>query len=261
MSVSPLRGPGLKDRGVVRIGDTVRRPAGHWRASVHELLRHLLSTGLEIVPEPLGIDESGREKLRYLPGRDQGWPFLPEILTTEGASQLGRLATRLREAMATYPCPADARWHSRDGAPAPGESMQHGDLGPWNLLWGPTSAVTGVIDWDLAEPGDPFYDTGFLAWFTVPFMDDARAQARGFPAPPDRAARLAAFASGAGLDAARVLQLGFTAQREFARRVVTRDLEPWPTLHSMASHQAALSDLEWTQTSLAPHSGPFHRGG
>ncbi|MFI6074894.1 hypothetical protein ACIA5C_25365 [Actinoplanes sp. NPDC051343] len=30
--------------------------------------------------------------------------------------------------------------------PAPGESMQHGDLGPWNLLWGPTSAVTGVID-------------------------------------------------------------------------------------------------------------------
>ncbi|HEY0530146.1 MAG TPA: hypothetical protein VGD29_00940 [Actinoplanes sp.] len=46
---------------------------------------------------------------------------------------------------------------------------------------GAAAAVAGVIDWDPAEPGDPFYDTGFLAWFTVPFMDDSRAQTRGFP--------------------------------------------------------------------------------
>jgi hypothetical protein len=255
MSVSPLRGSGLRDRGVVRIGDTVRRPAGHWLASVHDLLRHLRRSGLEIVPEPLGVDEAGREVLRFVPGRDQGWPFLPEILTPEGACELGRLATGLREAMATYPCPSTARWHSREGAPQPGESMQHGDLGPWNLLWGPSAAVTGVIDWDLAEPGDPFYDTGFLAWFTVPLMDDARAQARGFPSPPDRVARLAAFARGAGLDPARVLELGFAAQREFAGRVVTRELEPWPTLLSMGVHEAARSDLKWVRANLDADGG------
>lgn len=250
MSVTPLRGAGLQDRGVVRIGDTVRRPAGHRRASVHDLLGHLRSSGLDIVPEPLGTDESGREVLQFLPGHEQGWPFRPEILTDEGAFELGRLATRLREAMATYPCPPDARWHSRAGAPGPAESMQHGDLGPWNLLWGESAAVTGVIDWDLAEPGDPFYDTGFLAWFTVPFMDDARAHTRGFPSPPDRQTRLPAFAQGAGLDPEHVLRLGFAAQQEFAARVVTRPLEPWPILLSMGTHESARSDMEWTQANL-----------
>lgn len=255
MSVSPLRGSGLQDRGVVRIGDTVRRPDGHWRASVHDLLRHLRGSGFDLAPEPLGVDESGREILRFLPGRDQGWPFHAGILALDGAAELGRLATRLRDAMATYPCSPAARWHSRTGAPAAGESMQHGDLGPWNLLWGPSSAVVGVIDWDLAEPGDPFYDTGFLAWFTVPFMDDSRAQARGFPAPPDRPARLTSFARGAGLDPARVLELGRAAQREFAARVATRDLEPWPTLRTMGTRDAVLSDLAWTRANLDADRG------
>jgi hypothetical protein len=130
MSVSPLRGSGLRDRGVVRIGDTVRRPAGHWRESVHDLLRHLRREGLAIVPEPLGTDAEGREVVRFLPGHDQGWPFRAEIVTDEGAFELGRLATVLREAMSTYRCPPGARWHSRDGCPGDGESMQHGDLGP-----------------------------------------------------------------------------------------------------------------------------------
>jgi hypothetical protein len=252
MSVSPRRGSGLQDRGVVRIGDTVRRPLGHWRPSVHALLSHLRRSGLEIVPEPLGVDDSGREVLRFLPGRDQGWPFLPEILTDEGAFELGRLATRLRSALATFPCPPDARWHSVAGAPSAGQSMQHGDLGPWNLLWAPSpsATVTGVIDWDLAEPGDPFYDTGFLAWFTVPFMDDTRAATRGFPSPPNRVARLLSFAQGAALNPAHVLRLGFAAQQEFATRVTTRPTEPWPTLHTMATHDSALSDMSWTRENL-----------
>jgi aminoglycoside phosphotransferase (APT) family kinase protein len=145
-------------------------------------------------------------------------------------------------------CAPGARWNSRDGSPDDGESVQHGDLGPWNPLWGPAA---GVIDWDLVEPGDPCYDTGFLAWFTVPFMDDSRACARGFPSPPERWARLSAFASGAGLDPSRVLGLGFAAQREFAARVVTRGLEPWPTLLSMGTREPARSELEWTRANLS----------
>jgi hypothetical protein len=63
---------------VVRIGDTVRRPAGHWRASVHDLLRHLLSTGLKIVPEPLGIDESGRKNCATFPDPTKGGRSSPK---------------------------------------------------------------------------------------------------------------------------------------------------------------------------------------
>lgn len=263
----PMHGAGLDDRGLVRVGDTVRRPSGEWTSSVHHLLRYLRDRGFDLAPEPLGRDEKGREILGFLPGHDQGWPMLPHILTDAGAHDLGLLARRLREAIADYPCPPDARWQSgagvpspgkamRDGSaaprtgeatqhgpgvPSPGEALQHGDLGPWNLLWDDAGRITGVLDWDLAEPGDPFYDTGFLAWFTVPFMNDERAHARGFPTPPDRRARRAAFAEGAGVTPDQLTEIVHATQTEFARRIVTRD-GVWRTFRDRGFHENALTD-------------------
>jgi hypothetical protein len=77
-----------------------------------------------------------------------------------------------------------------------------------------------------------------------------RGRASGFPAPPHRGARLAAFARGAGLDAAHVLQAGVAAQREFAARVAARDREPWPTLRSRGIGEAVRSDMDWTRVNL-----------
>ena len=39
--------------GIVRIGDTVRRPTGPWTASVHALLRHLEEHGFTAAPKHL----------------------------------------------------------------------------------------------------------------------------------------------------------------------------------------------------------------
>jgi hypothetical protein len=57
---------GLVDRAV-RIGATVRRPAGPWTPTVHALLDHLESHGF-LAPRARGIDEDGREILSYLEG-------------------------------------------------------------------------------------------------------------------------------------------------------------------------------------------------
>jgi hypothetical protein len=246
---SPLGGAGLRDRKLVRAGDTVRRPAGHWTGSVHHLLRHLRAAGFALAPEPLGIDQAGREVLGYLPGRDQGWPFIPEILSLAGAAELGGLAAGLRGALASYRCPPSARWQFADGAPGPGEAMQHGDLGPWNLLWGQDGRLGGVLDWDFAQPGDPWFDTGHLAWFAVPLMDDEPARARGFPGPPDRTARLAAFAAGTGVSEARLLGLVLRAQAEFRRRVIARGSSPgspWADFYRRGFHERAAADRDWT---------------
>lgn len=89
--------------------------------------------------------------------------------------------------------------------------MQHGDLGPWNMLWDALGAVPAVLDWGFAQRGDPWFDTGHLAWFIVPLMDDDRARSRDFPEPPDRAARLAAFAAGTGLREDEVLDIALRA--------------------------------------------------
>lgn len=256
----PISGAGLHDRGLVRVGDTVRRPAGPWTESVHHLLRGLRTEGFDLAPAPHGIDASGREILSYLEGRDQGWPFHAEILTPAGAEALGRLAARLRAALASCPCPPDARWQFGDGAPAAGEALQHGDLGPWNLLWGDGPDVVGVLDWDFAGPGDPWYDTGHLAWFTVPLMDDARAHARGFPAPPDRRARLHAFATGAGTSDEELVRIVLRTQEEYERRVTVRGSAPgggpWSTFLAMGLHENARADRAWTARHLAAGGRP-----
>lgn len=243
-----MRGSGLQHRKIVRVDDTVRRPSGPWTDSVHQLLRHIREHGFDLAPEPLGVDAAGREILSYIDGRDQGWPFIPEILSDDGVEALGDLASRLRSALASYECPPAARWQFATGTPGPGAAMQHGDLGPWNLLWGNDGQLTGVLDWDFAQPGDPWYDTGHLAWFTVPLMDDRRARARGFPARPDRLARLDAFAAGAGLTRARVLEAALAAQAEYERRVVSRGRGggSWAPFYQAGLHENAARDRSWT---------------
>jgi hypothetical protein len=67
MCERPLSG-GRVTAGVVRVGETVRRPRGeNWRL-VRALLTHLREGGFEGAPRYLGSDEQGREIFSFLPG-------------------------------------------------------------------------------------------------------------------------------------------------------------------------------------------------
>jgi hypothetical protein len=59
----PLSGGNVSD-GVVRVGDTVRRPAGPWTPAVHALLTHLHDAGFDAAPRPLGLDDRWRGFVR-----------------------------------------------------------------------------------------------------------------------------------------------------------------------------------------------------
>ena len=87
-SEEPLPG-GNVSTGVVRVGDTVRRPAGPHTAAVHALLSHLHAVGFEGAPQPLGIDELGREVLSFIPGTVP-WP--EEFGLLEPRDRLARAA-------------------------------------------------------------------------------------------------------------------------------------------------------------------------
>lgn len=63
----PLTG-GRVTAGVVRIGDTVRRPVSTDRTLVHALLRHAEAKGFDGTPRYLGIDDQRREILSFLAG-------------------------------------------------------------------------------------------------------------------------------------------------------------------------------------------------
>src|SRR5918911_1946912 len=66
----------------VRVGDTVRRAAGPWTPTIHAFMRHLRACGFEAVPEPLGIDDRGREIISLLPGAPATYP-LPDFAWTD----------------------------------------------------------------------------------------------------------------------------------------------------------------------------------
>jgi len=75
---------------IVRVGDTVHRPAGLWTPAVHQLLTTLRAAGVTEVPEPFGLDEQGREVLSYLPGivgnyPMPSWIWSPTILHEAGS--------------------------------------------------------------------------------------------------------------------------------------------------------------------------------
>jgi hypothetical protein len=74
----PLAGGDVTE-GVVRVGNTVRRPVGPHSPLVHALLAHLEYTGFTGAPRFLGIDGSGREVLSYIDGEVAGQPRPPWI--------------------------------------------------------------------------------------------------------------------------------------------------------------------------------------
>lgn len=85
--------------GVVRVGDTVRKPAGYWTPAVEALLSHLWRGGFTGAPRPLGRDVEGRQVLEYVPG-----PVAMDQSELDGAGlrRVGRLIRELHDASAGF---------------------------------------------------------------------------------------------------------------------------------------------------------------
>lgn len=196
----PLTGGGVG--GAVRIGETVRRPTGHWTPTVHRLLEHLRAHDVPGVPRPLGRDARGREIVSYLPGEtlasmsqaSSGEPFgwVPDSLLV----QLGRWLRRFHEASRSFRTPEPV-WRLAAGELRTGEVVCHNDVAPRNVVvkrrpdTGELELV-GVLDWDVAGPGRAIDDLAFAAWSFVLLTDLARS------AVADAARRLGVLAQAYG---------------------------------------------------------------
>jgi Phosphotransferase enzyme family len=200
----PLGG-GRVTPGVVRVGDTVRRPAGPRSHFVHQLLDHLASAGFDGAPRFLGIDDQGREMLSLLPGQP-----LPGTVTLSD-TQLRSAAELLR------------RYHAvaATGPPAlrgSAETIVHGDVGPWNILWRDETAEA-LIDFDEARPGERLSDIAYLAWKGL------RLNASGPPVHEQRRRlTLLAEASGIPVDAS----LSNAIDRAYSAMIDKGLLAHWP---------------------------------
>lgn len=256
----PLFG-GLENGRVFRVGDTVRRPAGDWTATTQSLLTHLKTKDFPS-PRPLGLDEKGREILTYLPGRAALWPWPPALLAESGPRQVGALLRTYHEAVSDFVPPAPAVWRHGPQDLAPGQIVLHGDFGPYNLVWTGESlsdTISGVIDFELARPGEPLEDAAFAAIRVAHLRPDAAAAKVGFTAVPDRRARLAAFAEGYGCHPGDLLAGILSAQNDELRRITLwggEGREPWATFLRKGLAQQAQAELAWMEDNLGgPASG------
>jgi hypothetical protein len=192
----------------VRVGDTVRRYPGAFRAAVRALLQHLEAVGFGGAPRHLGIDEQGREVLSYIEGAAPVPPYPAWAMTDMALADLGGLVRRFHEATATFPSPADADWATDwadpTGSAAPDRVICHNDLFPENVVFR-DGRVVALIDFAMAAPGRPLWDLAIAAETWCPLGDPARRDQH--PADLDGIARLGVLARGYGLDPDRAEQL------------------------------------------------------
>ncbi|MBK6010081.1 aminoglycoside phosphotransferase family protein [Streptomyces sp. MBT53] len=143
----PLRG-GRVTPGVVRVGDTVRRPVTEASPFVARLLGHVEGRGFAGAPRHLGLDTAGRDTLSYLPGqvpaRFRCWT---DAQITAAGALLRSLHDATRGCVLAGACPV----------------VCHHDPGPNNAVFR-DGLPYAFIDFDTAAPGDPLEDVGYAAW-------------------------------------------------------------------------------------------------
>jgi hypothetical protein len=217
---TPLAGGDVTE-GVVRVGDTVRRPLGPHSPLVHALLAHLESAGFEGAPRFLGIDGAGREVLSYVHGEVAGRPRPPWIADESRLASVGRLVRAYDDAAASFiPPPAalpDGQSDAEPGVPPapayPPELIGHVDITPENVVFRDGRAYA-LIDFDLAKPAtraDEMFNA--MMWW-APFADprDVDPLLEGVDVP--RRARILADAYGlSDADRERIVEVAVVRTR------------------------------------------------
>ena len=149
---------GRVTEGVVRVGDTVRRPQNANTAFVRDLLSYLDEQGFDGAPHSLGADELGRETFSYLAGEV---PAELAGLPDEVLAKAARLIRRFHDATAGSPLAGDQ------------ETVCHNDLSPCNFVFRHGQPV-GIIDFDAAAPGGRFDDLGYAIFLWLNLGTDGR---------------------------------------------------------------------------------------
>lgn len=153
MSESSL--PGGFVNAVVRVGDTVRRPASARTKFVGDLLRLLEAGGWNGAPRYLRV-EKGREVLSYLDGHVAWEPRQPAAVSSdESLAAVARLVREFHDLTAGTQLAGDH------------EVVCHNDLSPKNTVYRLGSGSlrpAAFIDWDLAAPGARIHDIAHVCW-------------------------------------------------------------------------------------------------
>jgi len=233
----------------VKIGNTVHRQTGTWTYAIHALLNFLQANNFAYSQKVLGFDEQGREILEFLPGEAATRPWPPQLLEDGGLVQAATMLKRYHALVKEFRPPENAEWRIGKVPLKHGQIIRHGDLGPWNMLW-QDDELTGLIDWDFAEPGKAITDLAQMAYYCVPLRGEEGWQEAGFIERPDLLHRFNVVCETYGqFMANEVLDELQNWLYEELRRVRElggeKKLEPWASFFQRGDDAEILKDLAW----------------
>ncbi len=194
MTEAEIRLAGGDTNEVVRVGDTVRRPAGS--PGVRALLRWYEQVGFEGAPRFIGFDERGREVLSYVDGEPA---FAPVPRGDSVVAAIGALLRRAHEAQAGFVPPADAAWQRHEADIETGEVIGHCDLFWTNVIFRDGLPIA-LIDWELARPTTRALEVALAATYWAGVRIDEQLLEWGLPLDR-RGERLRILCDTYGLDA------------------------------------------------------------
>lgn len=211
---TPLTG-GRITAGVVRVGDTVRRPPKPNASLVRALLGRLEQLGLELAPRYLGSDPEGRETFAYVEGE-----VPDELDSTFDDATLAAAALLIRRFH-----DATAGFLVTQGC----EVVCHGDLSPCNTVFR-AGVPAALIDFDNAAPGTRLDDLGYALFLWLNLGTDG-------PDACEQSRRIGVFCRAYGIaDGPAVIEAIRTAVAVNIERLV---------------RERRLADVEWWQAQLA----------
>ena len=189
--------------GVVRVGDTVRRPHQSTSEAVQAYLGYLESAGFEAAPRYLGRDEHGRDVLTYVAGDVSGAPVDAWAQADDLLPSVAALLRRLHDVSASW-IPEIAIGAHPEGRPAPvfpddePRLVSHRDVTPQNVVFR-DGAAYALIDFDLVGWTTRSIDLANTAMHWVPLIAPEDL-ADGYE-PDGTARRLRLLLDGYGRDA------------------------------------------------------------
>ncbi len=236
-------------RPIVRIGNTVHRPANYWTPAVHGVLNYLESVNFPYSPRVLGFDDKGREVLSFIEGESgkEGWY---KIHSDDGLRAFAKLLRSYHDAIAGYRPPEDVEWAYSPSTFLPGEIICHGDFGPWNIAW-QDGKPAGILDWDLVLPAKPEYDIFYALEYAAPFRDDEMTlKWHHFTKVPDRKHRVQVFLEAYGTDLKNVVDGVAKVQRagaEHVKLLADRGLHPQVEWVKEGALETAERQAQWSE--------------
>jgi len=164
ISPPPLQGGNTSQP--FRQGAKVFKPATQASPTLHHLLEHLRTKGLDWIPRSYGLEE-GFHVLSFLPGivpQHAG----PQLLTLELLEEAARKLRAYHDATQDFFF-SQEYWNLPSQSPR--EVICHSDFAPYNCII-EDGQIRGLIDFDQASPGPRIWDLAYAAYRFIPLQPE-----------------------------------------------------------------------------------------